>query len=62
MSERQKTAAIAETFAAGRMGAIHIPPGALTALLDPSDTFVGKLVESLAEGQRQREENSKVTP
>jgi len=49
-------AAIEEAEAAGRLGSAHVPPGALTAIPDPSDTFIGKLVDAHARGLATRQE------
>lgn len=53
IAKRQE--AIEEARAAGRMGAQYVPPGALTAVPDPSDTFIGKLEQARLDGAAQRE-------
>ncbi len=46
--------AIEEVRAAARLGARHFPPGALTAMVDPTDTFVGELNTAFAAGTAER--------
>lgn len=51
---RLRREAIEDARAAGRLGCNNIPAGALTAVPDPSDTFVGELLGAFEEGQAER--------
>lgn len=60
LSPERRKKAIEEARAAGKLGSTHVPPGALTAVMDPSDTFIGSLVDAHSIGLAEYQTLSKV--
>jgi hypothetical protein len=54
MSPARHQQILDEVRAAARLGAHSIPSAALTAVPDPSDTFIGKLLIAFDQGKSQR--------